>query len=122
MSKNDTSFVQALSEAYRPPTPDAEAFDVGLHARLEHAQRTRAPRPILAAALLAAAAVLLLVRPLGGTDPAETPAPTPMEVASIDTAATAPPEFNLYQFDGFDPTDASDLPEDYQRLASLFFE
>ena len=78
--------------------------------------------PVLAAALLAAAAVLLLVRPLGGTDPAETPAPTPMEVASIDTAATAPPEFNLYQFDGFDPTDASDLPEDYQRLASLFFE
>ena len=118
MSKNDTPFIQALSEAFRPPTPDAEAFDAGLHARLAHADSTWAPRPILAAALLAAAAVLLLVRPLGGT----APAPTPMEAVSIDTIATAPPEFNLYQFDGFDPTDASDLPEDYQRLASLFFE
>ena len=122
MSKNDTPFVQALSEAFRPPTPDAEAFDAGLHARLENARRAQIPHPTLAAALLAAAVVLLLVRPLGGTGPAETPAPTPMEVASIDTAATAPLEFNLYQFDGFDPTDASDLPEDYQRLASLFFE
>ncbi len=122
MSKNDTSFVQALAEAYRPPTPDAEAFDARLHARLESADRRLARRPILAAALLAAAAILLLVRPLGGTDPAETLAPIPMEVASIDTATSAPPEFNLYRFDGFDPTDASDLPEDYQRLASLFFE
>ena len=30
-----------------------------------------------------------------------------MEVASIDTATTAPPDFSLYQFDGFDPTDAT---------------
>ena len=122
MNKNDTPFVQALSEAFRPPTPDAEAFDAGLQARLHRAQRTQASRPMLAAVLLAAAVILLLVRPLGGTEPAETAAPTPREVASIDTAATLPPEFSLYNFDGFDPTDASDLPEDYQRLASLFLE
>ena len=121
MSKNDTPFIQALSEAFRPPTPDAEAFDAGLHARLENAQR-RARRPILAAVLLAAAALLLLVRPMEGTNPTETPAPMPMEVASIDTATPPLSEFSLYRFDGFDPTDASDLPEDYQRLASLFFE
>jgi hypothetical protein len=120
MNKNDTPFVQALSAAFRPPATDAETFDARLQARLNEARQTRARRPVVAAVLLAAAAILLLVRPMEGTNPAENPAPTPLEVASIDTATAAPGAFSLYGFDEFDPLDTTELPEDYQRLASLF--
>jgi hypothetical protein len=120
MNKNDTPFVQALSEAFQPPATDAEAFDARLQARLNEAWQTRARRPVFAAVLLAAAAVLLLMRPMEGTIPAETPAPTPIEVASIDTASAALGAFSLYRFDEFDPLDTTEFPEDYQRLASLF--
>ena len=119
MNKNDNRFVEALSSAFHPPTPDAEAFDARLQAKLGN---TRSRRPVLPMALLAAAAVLLLVRPQGGIGPAETPATAPVELASIDTATTSESGDSLYRFDDFDPLDTSEFPEDYQRLATLFFQ